>query len=431
MHPVLRFIYWLLRSLSALGVYVFYRKRLVLGREHLRFEGPALVVSNHPSTLMDVLNLGIHIRQILFFLANYSLFKHPLSNWILTRLYCIPIKRKEDVDDGEDRNNEAAFEQSFRHLEGGGLLYVAPEGYSWMSRWVRPFKTGTARIAFGTEARHRFEAGVKIVPVGLSYDAANLFRSNMCVQYGAPLWAKDYRDVWEKDRQAAIDALTNDLEARVRALGIDTRDEPGERLIGRLEKLGAHARPLPPEPAFRRTQAWTARFLDDDELHNQTADYFGALAEGGLSDLGVQAYTEPGASGPTFAAGTIFLLLLFPLFALGYLFWFLPCFLPWLLARRLKLYIGYDSNVKFLGGLFLFPLALWGAYRFVKYLTSSILYGFLAIPAAIVAGYFVEWYLETAGRTIECLKTARFAKKYPEAWLDLAQQRNRILTRIF
>jgi hypothetical protein len=76
-------------------------------------------------------------------------------------------------------------------------------------------------------------------------------------------------------------------------------------------------------------------------------------------------------------------------------------------------------------------LALWGAYRFIEYLTSSILYGFLAIPTAIVAGYFVEWYIETARRTIECLKTARFAKKHPEAWLDLAQQRNRILTRIF
>ena len=111
LHPVLRFIYLFLRFLVWLGVSVFYRHRLVLGREHLRFDGPAIVIANHPSTLLDVLNPALHIRQEMFFLANYGMFRHPVTNWLFRRLYCIPVKRREDVAEGENRNNEDAFKQ--------------------------------------------------------------------------------------------------------------------------------------------------------------------------------------------------------------------------------------------------------------------------------------------------------------------------------
>ncbi|MCC6279312.1 MAG: 1-acyl-sn-glycerol-3-phosphate acyltransferase, partial [Saprospiraceae bacterium] len=82
LHPLLRLIYFLLRLYAWVAMHVFYRRRTVLGMENLRFDGPAIVISNHPSTLMDVLNVGIHIRQEMFFLANYGLFKNPVSNWL-------------------------------------------------------------------------------------------------------------------------------------------------------------------------------------------------------------------------------------------------------------------------------------------------------------------------------------------------------------
>ncbi|MCY7330088.1 MAG: 1-acyl-sn-glycerol-3-phosphate acyltransferase, partial [Saprospiraceae bacterium] len=180
LHPFLRLIYFFLRVLAWLSGHLFYRQRLVFGRPYLQdFHGPAIVISNHPSTLMDILNVGEPVPKEMFFLANYGLFKNPVSNWILSRLYCIPIKRKEDVEEGEVRNNDSAFEKSFQHLEKQGILYIAPEGYSWMNRWVREFRTGTARIAFGAESRNNWQLGLKIYPVGLTYSAANLFRSTL------------------------------------------------------------------------------------------------------------------------------------------------------------------------------------------------------------------------------------------------------------
>jgi 1-acyl-sn-glycerol-3-phosphate acyltransferase len=61
-HPFLRFIYLFLRVTSWVGISVFYRRRVVLGKENLHFDGPAIVVVNHPSTLMDVLNTCV--RQL-------------------------------------------------------------------------------------------------------------------------------------------------------------------------------------------------------------------------------------------------------------------------------------------------------------------------------------------------------------------------------
>ena len=113
LHPVLKAAYFFFRTVSRLGIFVFYRRHLLLGRENLRFDGPAIVIVNHPSTLMDVLNPGIHIHQEMFFLANYSLFKHPVSNWLLRRLFCIPVIRREDVPEGTPRDNTDSFEKSF------------------------------------------------------------------------------------------------------------------------------------------------------------------------------------------------------------------------------------------------------------------------------------------------------------------------------
>jgi len=389
LHPLLRLIYLFLRLYAWVGMHVFYRRRTVLGTENLKFDGPAIVISNHPSTLMDVLNVGLPIRQEMFFLANYSLFKHPISNWLLTRLYCIPVKRREDVEEGEDRNNDAAFEMSFRHLEANGLLYIAAEGVSWMNRWVRPFKTGTARIAFGTESRNNWALGVKILPVGLSYSAANLFRSDVVVHFGKPLAASDWAAAWQQNPEQAVDDCTTFLEQTVRSLTIDTSDEAGEELMGRWEEILQNSYPVSRKEAFFRSQRLAETKLNDDSLRQKTAAYFNRLKTLGLRDAGLQQHK----TGLRWT-DLLTLALGLPFFLTGYLFWFLPCYLPWLAAKKLKLYIGYDSNIKTLAGTLTFGLALaWTPYWLGMQNQWS---AALVMLICIGLGYFAEWYGERA-----------------------------------
>lgn len=406
-HPILWFIYQILKGLSWLCIHIYYRKRVVMGREHARLnDAPFIIVSNHPSTLMDPLNAGIHIPRVLFFLANYSLFKHPVSNWLLSRLYCIPIKRREDVLSGENRNNDAAFEQSFQHLEKGGALYIAPEGNSWMERRVRSFKNGTARIAFNTEARHDFELGLKIVPVGVTYYAPEKFRSNMVIQFGQPILVKDFAENWHNNRNKAVNTLMEVLEERVKARCIHTRNEAEEAFLTRLEKLYDVSAPLPLQASFERSQSWSDTLLQDDALCDQTADYFGYLAEAGVTDRSVVEATHSGVMLQNIL-NALFLAVFFPVFGVGWLFWFLPCYLPAALARKLKLYVGYDSNVKILVGIFTFSGIWWLLYRTGKYWLHSSWWAAALIPVSILLGYFTEKYVEVAGRFFNRFRAMR------------------------
>ncbi|MEI6411066.1 MAG: 1-acyl-sn-glycerol-3-phosphate acyltransferase [Bacteroidota bacterium] len=427
-NPFLRLIYLLLRFISWAGTSVYYRKRLVLGRKNLRFDGPAIVVSNHPSTLTDVLNIGLTIRQEMFFLANYGLFKNPVSNWLLTRLFCIPIKRKEDVAEGEERDNNSSFEQSFRHLRQNGILFIAPEGYSWMNRFVRPLKTGTARIAFGTEARNHWKTDLKIIPIGLSYSQPNHFRSEVVLQAGAPVYPRDWMEQWQKDPEVATNQLTEFLENQLKSLSIHTRDEAGELFITRLETLLKNDDPLPQQAAFERSQMLTTKYLDDTALQTRVQSYFEQLETLHLSDEGVEAFSSD-QGGVQLMTDGLRIALGFPFFLSGYLTWFLPCFLPWLLAKRLKLYIGYDSNVKILAGLFTFPLAMWGIFRVFR-LWFEAPGAWIGLYCCVILGFFAERYMDILRRFQARQKAALEAAKDPAGFSRLVQIRDAILAKL-
>ncbi len=426
LHPALRLIYLLLRILVWVSVRVFYRRRLVLGREHLRFDGPAIVITNHPSTLMDVLNPAVEIRQEMFFLANYGLFKNPVTNWLFRLLYCIPVKRREDVTAGEERNNYEAFEQSFRHLEQYGVLFIAPEGTSWINRFVRPIKTGTARIAFGAESRNNWQLDLKIMPVGLSYSAPDRFRSDVVVQFGAPVYPRDWADAWARSRPEAVDALTAYLEEQLKALSIHTRDEAGEQLITRLEEILHNEQPLPQVAEFERSQLLVKTVLDNSALRTQTGAYFQALQQHLATDAAVAASRQNNLR-RRWWGDVVLLTLGLPLFAAGYAFWFLPCFLPAWANKKMGLYIGYSSTVKILLGLFTIPLALWGAFRLALLWSHSAEMAGLALAVLVVLAGLVEQYQDCFKRYRVRSAALRLQRTDADAIQSLQQQRSSIL----
>lgn len=424
-HPILRLIYTLFRITCWVGLSVFYRRRLVIGREHLHFDGPAIVVSNHPSTLMDPLNTGLHIPQEMFFLANYGLFKNTISNWILTRLFCIPVKRKEDVAEGEARDNEAAFEQSFHHLEKHGVLYIAAEGVSWMNRYVRPFKTGTARIAFGAECRNNWQLGVKIIPVGISYDAPRLFRSRTTIEYGIQIDAKPWATTFQKDPEKAVEDFTIKIRKSVAALTLDSGSEADDTFVNQTEIMVRNNRSdLSEQDKYLFLKDFLSKNIHNKGLKTQIDTYFTALEKAGLTDAGLSK-----VKGLTsIIQGSISLLLLSPFFLLGYGFWFLPCWLPWLLCKHLNLYPGYDSNVKMLAGLFTFPLAMWGGWKLSFWLFESSLWAWVTIAVLVCCGYLAEVFMEIAKSWRERRAVRDFQKNDPAGWRNLREMRAEILT---
>ncbi|HKK80402.1 MAG TPA: 1-acyl-sn-glycerol-3-phosphate acyltransferase, partial [Phaeodactylibacter sp.] len=242
MNPILYAIYQFLKGLTKLSLRLYYPNADLLNIQRLKYKGGSILVSNHPNTLIDPLNAASRVPKIVHFLANASLFGTPFTYWFFNTFFCIPVERPQDTK-GKPINNQAAFAKSHRFLARGGCLFIAPEGGSEMERRVRPFKTGTARIALGAEAKADFKLGLRILPVGLSYEHPERFRSHMIVNACEPILVSEYAELYREDSIAAARQLTKELEERVRNATIDTQSPEEDKAILAMEQLLRNSQP--------------------------------------------------------------------------------------------------------------------------------------------------------------------------------------------
>ena len=97
-------------------------------------------------------------------------------------------------------------------LGRGESLALFPEGVSHADARLKPLKTGAARIALSALAAPEGAArGLRIVPVGIAYEARATFRSRAFVQIGPPIDPSAHLDAYRTDEHAAVNALTAQL----------------------------------------------------------------------------------------------------------------------------------------------------------------------------------------------------------------------------
>jgi glycerol-3-phosphate O-acyltransferase/dihydroxyacetone phosphate acyltransferase len=376
----LNLLYDFLKLIVRIILRIFYPDTIFINEEGLKFDNPTIVVSNHPNTLLDAVGVAARVQKRLFFLANSSLFASPVAGWLLNRLYCIPIMRKEDAEK-KQVNNDHSFQRAYEHLAGGGSIYIAPEGSSYMERRLRPLKSGTARIALGTEAANNWSVGVTILPVGLTYSNPHKFGSRLIFNVGAPIPVADYKEDYEKDPVITWAALTKLLEDRLKSHLTDTKDDEEDDLLMKLETLDL-SEYNDQEQVFSNTQNRIPhlRAMDEDTystLRDKTRDYFELLEEKKTSDKAIWLQKNEKRTGKLWYRFLIVLLGL-PVFLYGSINHLLAFGIPALVARLANLYIGYDSTVKTLVGLVTFPLFYLLQYAWVNnYVDASVAFVYL------------------------------------------------------
>ena len=434
--------YTVMKPLVKLGLRVFFRRLEVRHRERLRLPGPLLLCGNHPNTLMDPLVTAVQRHQPIAFLAKSTFFKNPVLGAIMRSGNCIPIYRRQDAEGGVTTltpaqltaSNEASFGQCYDYLEHGGTVMIFPEGSSVSERRLRPLKTGAARIALGTEARHDFKLGLKLVCVGANYFDPTSFRSDVLLNVAPPILVSEYAARYRQDPEAAADELTEEIRRRLSRRLVISRAAEDDALALRVERtFGDHLNPdddpdtLYDNFQLSRTLLDAVAWFEEHAPARLTAlrtsfdEYLAALQQHRLTDDALDQSHRPG----THLADYLNLVLGLPVWLYGLLTNYVPYRIPAQVAYRATKDTEFIAAIMLGVGMVTFPLAYaLEAAAVQHWLTHDWRLTTLFVLSLPLAGFYALSYWQTLTARRERLQVRRL----PAATLAaLRQQRARVL----
>jgi len=157
---------------------IYFERVTVLNRERLVDDGPVLYVGLHRNGAVDGFVYHQAVPRGVFLISTQL-----LRGFFARLFFCgIAVARKKDEEDA--RPNEAALRQCVDLLARGGALIVFPEGTSSLGPRHLPFKSGAVRMALDALAKG---VPLRIVPLGIHYERAWVFRSKVEIVVGEPV----------------------------------------------------------------------------------------------------------------------------------------------------------------------------------------------------------------------------------------------------
>jgi glycerol-3-phosphate O-acyltransferase / dihydroxyacetone phosphate acyltransferase len=233
-------LYRFVRWLTGLALSVFYKGEVI--GESIPAEGPIILVANHPNGLIDpVLVVHVSPRPVRL-LGKAPLFKMPLIGFLARGMRALPVYRRQD-DPTQTAKNEETFEAAWDALQEGSAVCIFPEGVSHSVPHLQKVRTGAARIALGAEGRAGFKLGVRIVPLGLTYQNKHLFRGHAVVEVGKPIAVADLAELNARDPVAAVKELTLRIGRALESLTINVETWEDLPLIEAAEGIYSLERP--------------------------------------------------------------------------------------------------------------------------------------------------------------------------------------------
>jgi glycerol-3-phosphate O-acyltransferase / dihydroxyacetone phosphate acyltransferase len=226
--------YRTVRAVARFWLWFLFKSVDVRHPERVSTAGPILLCVNHPNNFIDSLLVGSAVQRKVHYLATAAMFRNPLMARFLLACGAIPVYRKQDDPDKMDRNLDT-FSACFATFARGRLVAIYPEGTTHAEVRVQRIKTGAARIALGYEADHPGE--LRMIPVGLSFEARKAFRGRVLVSFGEPLQPAAYLKVYRENPAQAVDALTGDLQWAMELQVVNVERIDDQRLVRALEEL--------------------------------------------------------------------------------------------------------------------------------------------------------------------------------------------------
>ena len=436
---------WVLRA--ATGFYFARIERF--HRERVPNTGPVLFTSNHPNSVTDAFVIGTSVPRKVNFVATVQLFRLAPLRWLLSRCGVIPINRLKD-DPRAMRTVMETFEACFRVLERGEAVGIFPEGITHDDPQLKTVKTGAARMALELEHRHSGKLGLQIVPVGLTFSAKELYRSEVLVNFGQPIRAAEWLADYPEKKHEAIHRLTTETEQRIESLILHLRRLERARLVQAVKRLYLDhlhvANRVIHEPVSPRagelmlTQA-IARAVDYTFEHDpdraaafaRKLDHFEHwLKRLNLSEEELAHFPDKARLAWNSLAWSFLGLLLLPIAAYGWIHRLLPVLLiTWAIKRfaQIEMDRTHVSTTAILAGVVGFGLC-YGAY-------VALFHAFFGLPATLwyalslpVTGLVAHYYLRGLRRFAASVRGALVLLRAPTSARHLLTLRNELIAEI-
>jgi len=430
-------LYRVLKWLFYLTVKGYFRSIHIKGKMNIPVTYPVIFVANHNSAFMDPILLAVHIKRPIYFLARGESFKSKLVSALFRTLHMIPIY-KPDISPDEVHKNKEIFQRCFDHLANGKTIMIFPEGVSKTERKLRPIKTGTARIALGTEQQNDFDLGVKIVPIGINYSNPHYFRSDVFVDFGIPIELDKYKVEYSADPIKAVQELTAEINVRLEEMIVIVKDQSVVQLVKDIERLyrSTLREELPEEHKASQDFYLSKQIVKAVSFNKQIRpketlkfeekieQYFQALDKLKLSDTAFRnpvRYARSLWESSFFAIG-------FPIFIYGFLVNILPYKTVEFLSRKVSVRKDFIGSMKLAFGMFVFLLFYIAQILLFTSFTNWI-WGFVfalsLYPSGLYAvNYINQWYRFQGHLTYSRLETNRkgFIRRLQSMRIDLLQE---------
>ena len=209
--------------------------RVTMRGEPFPREAPVLLVQNHSNGLADAHFAMVATRRPIRILVKYRLMKTPVIGWMLRQMDAVPMYRKKDGVD--TRKNADSFEEIDRALVEGSVIVLFPEGESLDAIGIRPMKSGVARMAISAETSTGEPVGVLIVPLGVTYEARDRYRSEASAVLGTPIDARAFIDAHGEDRRSALIEMMGEIRSSLESLTLHAETEEEHAAALALERI--------------------------------------------------------------------------------------------------------------------------------------------------------------------------------------------------
>jgi 1-acyl-sn-glycerol-3-phosphate acyltransferase len=383
-------------------LWAYWKRREFYGLENVPKNKPVFLTPNHINALIEPLGLSPIVKfRMLTFLLRAGAFKKKSVNKIFYQLNMLPIYRQLDGNDQLDKNNEI-FQNCVWLLEKNRTILIFPEGSHSLVKRLRPFKKGLLRFAFGAEDKNNFSLDVHLVPIGISYNDLYNFGGDKLINIGKPIRLIDYKEAYAQNPARAMNELKRDLENAVGDLMVNIQNVEYYQEIDNLRTMAINHFRVKHDLKTNLLQefnygkkiiqeAEANLFTDEKTAHvlkDKISQYNKILSKHKLRDMVLDRgykFMRPVLWWP-------FLVLVFPLFLIGFIFNWIPFYLPQYIAKKTVKDIAFQSSILWLSSMVLFTVLYLLIFVLTGLISGNWLWALAAFGIGVVTAGITLFY---------------------------------------